>query len=116
MLYVFIYALLSSKVIHCNVYFKYTFVYVYSWVHFYFCLFIYSLPFLLDMDFFEVGWGINFEPAWASVALGLGTFNPNAKYTALFKIDVTFLIMLKKYNREKRKHETTLAFSINEER
>ncbi|XP_065055102.1 bridge-like lipid transfer protein family member 2 isoform X3 [Rhopilema esculentum] len=24
-----------------------------------------------NMDFFEVGWGINFEPAWASVALGL---------------------------------------------
>ena len=68
------------------------------------------------MDFFEVGWGINFEPAWASVALGLGTFNPNAKYTALFKIDVTFSIMLKKYNREKHKHETTLSFFINEER
>ena len=26
------------------------------------------------MDVLEIGWGINFEPAWATVALGFGKF------------------------------------------
>ena len=33
----------------------------------------YAIIFSLQaMDVLEIGWGINFEPAWATVALGFG--------------------------------------------